>query len=101
MLNDQCVLRKDKHMNESRPIVEVWEKREDRELIFLVHQKHTPVGDNQHELWDVSGFSPDDGWVYDQAYGETVEGSCECVWRESDGTPLPEKYRHALSEDEK
>jgi len=80
--------------------IEVWVNRSDPEVFFQVREKQPATEGNPHEVWVVDAFSPDDGLLpLEEAYAETIEESCTCVWRESDGVPLPAKYRVELPED--
>jgi hypothetical protein len=46
------------------------------------------------EWWIVATSTPRDLDTKGQkALGSSIENACDCVWRESDGKPLPEEYR--------
>ncbi len=80
--------------------IEVWVNRSDPEVFFQVREKQPATEGHPHEVWVVDAFSPDDGLLpLEEAYAETIEESCTCVWRESDGVPLPAQYRVELPED--
>ena len=84
-------------MNEARPInepLEIWVNRSEPEIFFQIREKRPATDGDSHEIWIVDAFSPDDGLLpLEEAYAETIEETCTCVWRESDNTPLPAQYR--------
>jgi hypothetical protein len=79
---------------------EVWVNISDPEIFFLVLEKRPPTSEERREVWAIVAVSPDDGVIQDEAYAENIEEAATLVWRESDGTPLPEQYRVELPEEE-